>query len=183
MTVMRPAVLDASAAAALLLDEPAGARVEQILRDWVARRRPRLVPSHFWLEIVHAMGRRAQPSGDTVLAAVHRLDVFGLQTMEVDRPLLVQVIDRVERFGLSSYDAAYLVLAESVDADLLTLDRQLAAAAGPRAITVVEGNDLQETPVFYEHDVTWPSYKGASAYLAKLRAEALAGRSMAPQEG
>jgi len=31
---------------------------------------------------------------------------------------------------------------------------------------------LSETPAVYEHDVTWPNYKGASAFLAKLRAEA-----------
>jgi hypothetical protein len=112
-----------------------------------------------------------------VLAAVHRLDVFGLQTVEPDRPLLLQVIDRSERFRLSAYDALYLVLAESLDADLATLDLELAAAAGPRAVTFVEGHGLDETPAVYERDVTWPSYKGASAYLAKLRAEALAERA------
>jgi len=177
MTAIRPAVIDASAANALVLDEPAGLRVEQILRDWVSSDRPILVPAHFWLEIVNVIGRPAPESGKRVLAAIHRLDLFGLQTMEIDRPLLFQVIDRVERFGLSSYDAAYLALAESVDADLLTLDRQLAAAAGHRAITVDEGHGLHEAPAVYEHDVTWPSYKGASAYLAKLRAEALAERA------
>ncbi len=177
MTAVRPAVIDASAAIALVLDEPAGRWVEQRLRDWASVDRPTLVPNHFWLEVVNAIGRPAGASGDTVLAAVHRLDLFALQTTEVDRPLLVQVIDRVERFGLSSYDAAYLALAESVDADLLTLDRQLAVAAGPRAITFDEGHGLHETPAMYEHNVTWPSYQGASAYLAKLRAEALAERA------
>lgn len=177
MTAIRPVVIDASAAIALVLDEPAGGWVEHSLRDWASIDRPTLVPNHFWLEVVNAIGRQARPSGDKVIAAVHRLDLFALQTMEVDRPLLLQVIDRVERFGLSSYDAAYLALAESVDGDLLTLDRQLATAAGHRAIPVDEGHGLHETPVVYEHDVTWPSYKGASAYLAKLRAEALAERA------
>lgn len=176
MTAIRPAVIDASAANALVLDEPAGLRVEQILRDLVSSDRPILVPAHFWLEIVNVIGRRTPESGKRVLAAIHRLDLFGLQTMEVDRPLLFQVIDRVERFGLSSYDAAYLALAESLDADLLTLDRQLAIAAGSRAITFDEWHGLHETSAVYEHGVTWPSYKGASAYLAKLRAEALAER-------
>jgi len=86
------------------------------------------------------------------------------------------VIDRVERLGLSAYDALYLATAESLRADLATFDRQLAIAAGSRAITFDEGHGLHETPAVYEHDVTWPSYKGASAYLAKLRAEALAER-------
>lgn len=176
MTATRPVVVDASVALGVLRDEAAGVRAQTSLRDWASIDRPILVPSHFWLEIVNVVGRSGRASGERVLAAVHRLDGFGLQTVEPDRPLLLQVIDRVERLGLSSYDAMYLVLAESVDADLATFDRELAAAAGTRAIAFETGG-LHESPVMYEHDVSWPSYKGASAYLAKLRAEALAERA------
>lgn len=174
---MRAVVIDASVAVAVVLDEPAGLRAEQTLRGWVAGERQMFVPGHFWLEVVNTLGKARRASGQHVLAAVHRLDAFGLQTLEPDRPLLLQVIDRVERLRLSAYDAMYLVLAESLDAELATLDRELAAAAGPRAITFDDGHGLHETPAVYEHDVTWPSYKGASAYLAKLRAEALAERA------
>jgi predicted nucleic acid-binding protein len=173
----RPAVIDASVAIAIVLDEPAGVRAELALRSWLATDRPMLVPGLFWLEVINTLGGGGRASGQHVLAAVHRLDVFGLQTVEPDRPLLLQVIDRSERFRLSAYDALYLALAESLDADLATLDRELAAAAGPRAITFVEDHGLHETPAVYQRDVTWPSYKGASAYLAKLRAEALAERA------
>jgi predicted nucleic acid-binding protein len=174
---MRAVVIDASVAVAVVLDEPVGLRAEQTLRGWVAGERQMFVPSHFWLEVVNTLGKAQSAPGQRVLAAVHRLDMFGLQTMEPDRPLLLQVIDRVERLGLTAFDAMYLVLAESLDAELLTLDRRLAAAAAPRAITFDEGHGLHEPPAVYEHDVTWPSYKGASAYLAKLRAEALAERA------
>jgi predicted nucleic acid-binding protein len=173
----RPVVIDASVAIAIVLDEPAGLLAEQAFRNFASIDRPMIVPMHFWLEIVNVVGRAGLISGQRVLAAVHRLDVFGLQTIEADRPLLLRVIDRVERLHLNAYDAMYLALAESLDADLLTLDRALAAAAGPRAATLNEGHSLNETPAVYERDVTWPSYKGASAYLAKLRAEALAERA------
>ncbi len=176
MTEPRPVVIDASVALAIVLDEPAGLRAAGALRSWVATDRPMLVPGLFWLEVLNTLGRGGRASGRQVLAAVHRLDVFGLRTVEPDRPLLLQVIDRGERFGLSAYDALYLTLAESLDADLATLDRQLAAAAGPRAIAIDEGHALHEPPAVYERDVSWPSYKEASAYLAKLRAETLAGR-------
>jgi predicted nucleic acid-binding protein len=177
VTTTRPVVVDASVAIAVVLDEAAGLRAEQALRGWASNDRSIFVPTHFWLEIVNVVGGGGRVAGERVLAAVHRLDVFGLQTVEANRGLLVRVIDRVERLHLSVYDAMYLALAESVDADLATLDRRLAVAAGPRAITFDEGHGLHETPAVYERDVTWPSYKGASAYLAKLRAETLAERT------
>ena len=173
----RAVVIDASVAIAIVLDEPAGLRAEQILRGWVAGERPIFVPGHFWLEVVNTLGKAHGAGGQRVLAAVHRMDAFGLQTLELDRPQLLQVIDRVERLRLSACDAMYLVLAESLDAELATLDRELAAAAGPRSITFDEAHGLHEASAVYERDVTWPSYRGASAYLAKLRAEALAERA------
>ena len=88
--------------------------------------------------------------------------------------MLIQVIDRVERHGLTPYDAMYLALAETVGGQLATLDWTLATAAGSRAIIFGDGRRLHETPAVYEHDVTWPNYKQASAYLARLRAELLA---------
>jgi len=49
------------------------------------------------------------------------------------------VADRVwERRGnLSAYDAWYVALAESLETDLITLDRRLAKAPGPRCSFVV----------------------------------------------
>jgi predicted nucleic acid-binding protein len=173
----RPIVIDSSVAIALLLDEPEAAAVDRALGSWTREARPIFVPGHFWLEVVNRLGRDSRASGERVLAAVHRLDTLGLETIEPGRPLLLHVIDRVERHGLTAYDAMYLVLAESLDADMATFDRELVAAAGPRAITFDEGNGLHEAPAVYKRDVTWPSYKGASAYLAKLRAEALAERA------
>ena len=173
----RPVVIDASIALAIALREPRAERAIRTIRAWSQTRRERVVPSQFWYELVNGLGRRQGFSGQQVLDAVYQTERFGLRTVNPDRGTLMLVIDRVERLGLSSYDALYLAVAESLRADLATFDRQLAAAAGPRAITFDEGHGLSETPAVYEHDVTWPSYKGASAYLAKLRAEALAERA------
>ena len=172
----RPVVIDSSVALALLLDEPEAPVVERALGSWTREGRSRVVPSHFWLEVVNRLGRVSTVSGEEMLAAIHRLDTFGLETVEPGRALLLHAIDRIERHGLTAYDALYLVLAESIDADLATFDRELVAAAGPRAVSFDESHGLHESPAIYERDVTWPSYKGASAYLAKLRAEALAER-------
>lgn len=176
MTNRRTIVIDSSIALALLLDEPEAAAVDRALRTWIRAGRRLVVPSHFWLEVVNRLGRDPASFGDRSLAAVHRLNSFDLDTVEPGRPLLLFAIDRVERHGLTAYDAMYLALAESLDAELATFDRELVAAAGTRAISFDDGHGLHEAPVVYEHDVTWPGYKGASAYLAKLRAEARAAR-------
>ena len=173
----RPIVIDSSVAIALILDEPEAPRVERALGSWTRDARSLVVPSQFWLEVVNRLGRDRGSSGQRMLEAIHRLDTLGIETVEPGRPLLLHVIDRIERHELTAYDAMSLVLAESLDADLATFDRALAAAAGPRAIAFDDGHGPHETPAVYEHDVTWPSYKGASAYLAKLRAEAIAERA------
>jgi predicted nucleic acid-binding protein len=173
----RPVVIDASVAMAIALREPRADVAIRSIRAWSQARRERVVPSQFWYELVNGLGRRHGFSGQQVLDAVYQAERFGLRTVNPDRGTLMLVIDRVERLGLSAYDALYLAVAESLRADLATFDRELAAAAGPRAITFTEGHSLHETPAVYEHDVTWPSYKGASAYLAKLRAEAVAERT------
>jgi predicted nucleic acid-binding protein len=170
----RPVVIDASVALALLLDEPEAPLVREAIAGWTSRGRARIVPAHFWLEVVGRLGRTV--SGTLVLEAFHRLDTLGLETVDTDRPLLILAIDRMERSGLTAYDAVYLVLAESLDAQLATFDSALAAAAGDRLEPIDGQHRAGERAALYEQDVTWPRYKEASAYLAQLRAEALAGR-------
>lgn len=131
-----------------------------------------VVPSIFWFEVMNVLARRHRYRGLDLLHAVHELDELEFITVDPDRGLLLLTIDLVERFGLTSYDASYLALAEFQAGDIATLDRALAAAAGPRAISFDERHRLPEPAAVYQHDVTWPTYKGASAYLAKLRAEA-----------
>jgi predicted nucleic acid-binding protein len=172
MSEPAPIILDASVAVAVIRDEPEAASIRAALRRWSVSRRSLVAPSVFWLEVVNALARGQRQVGADTLHAVHELDELGIATVDLDRPQLLLTIDHVERYGLTAYDAAYLALAERLDGDLATLDRALAAAAGPRAISFDERHRLSESPAFYEHEVTWPNYKGASAYLAKLRAEA-----------
>ena len=130
------------------------------------------MPSHFWLEVANALLRRHRWTSAATFEAIHELDRLRLETMELGQPTLLLAVSLAESYGLTPYDAMYLALAESMDGELLTFDRTLRAAAGPRAVALDGRHRLSEASAPYEHDVTWPSYKGASAYLAKLRAEA-----------
>ena len=171
MTSGRAIIVDASVAVAIMRNEPEGPAAVAAIRQWTQEGARIAVPSHFWLEVANALTARRRWPGAKVLQAVHDLDRLRLETIELDRALLILAIDMSERHRLTAYDAAYLSLAVALDGSLLTLDARLRTAAGSRALHMGPAR-LSETPAPDEHAVTWPSYKGASAYLAQLRAEA-----------
>jgi len=109
---------------------------------------------------------------DEVVAGLRETDELGLETVPMDRALLLVTIDLAGRTGLSAYDAMYLALAEVEDARLLTLDRRLAAAAGPRAVHLAAlgpGRPAESPEPYGSEPVDWARF---GPYLAKLRAEA-----------
>lgn len=162
-------IMDASVAIAIARVEPAGPRAEEAIERLVRQGGRLVVPPHFWLEVVNGLIRRHRWSGSETLEAIHDLDRLELDTVELDRALVVMTLDVAERHGLSAYDAAYLALAISLDGSLATFDRALVRAAGERAIGLVGGRTA-ETASPYERTVTWPDYRKASAFLAGLRA-------------
>ena len=166
---MKSLVLDASAAVARARGEPEGDAVAAVLGQHAGAL---LAPEFFWLEVINALGRRHRYTGAEMLEAVRELEELGIQTVESDALARVIVIDLVERHGLSAYDAAYLGLAEAADAQLLTLDRHLAAAAGKRAILIGPEGQISDVAEPYEAEATWPRWRGAAAYLAELRRRA-----------
>ena len=165
----RALIVDASVAVAILIEEPAGARAAAILHERDAAGGQILVPAVFWLEVVNVLIRRyGQPPG-LVLQSIVDLETLGVESVNLDRPQLLLTIDAMGRAALSAYDAAYLALAESMDADLLTFDRRLTAAAGDRALPLGGGHAIEETPGSYA--ASWAAWPGAAAYLRQLRAQ------------
>ncbi len=172
----RPLVIDASAGIPLVRPEAASGVVSDTLVAARQRGRRLLVPSLFWLEVVNALVRRHRYLPAQVLEALAELDAAGLETIELDRPALLLMLDAVARDGLSAYDATYLALAQATDAELLTADVELAAAAGAAGIRVklVGPGRIGEARASYAAAGTrsgsWADWPGAAAYLAELRA-------------
>ena len=173
-------VVDASVALALLRDEVGTRAARSAVAAWNDFETALLVPSHFWIEVSNALLRRhARPPAEVVEALVY-LDGLGVRTVEPDRPLLLLAIDQMVRSGLSAYDAMYLALALSMEAQLATLDGRLAEAAGESGILIGSaGKGLAESHAPYgstrESYAGWSHSAIVGAHIAELRRRAAAG--------
>ncbi len=179
---MSKIVFDASVGLALVRAEPSSTRIAALMDTWAREKRELIVPDHFWLEVSNSLGRRHGWSSARTFEALHELDEFRITTVAVDRALLLLTVDRMEQFTLSSYDAAYLALADVAGARFATQDRRLLQAAGSMGIDLNgessgPGQRLSEDRVPYgradERPVTWPQWSGAGSYLGTLRRRAI----------
>jgi predicted nucleic acid-binding protein len=116
-------VVDASALAALLFAEPEAEAIAERL-EGARLAAPSLLD--FELANVCLIKMRRQPSQREALRAAFRLaHRLRVETVAVDH---AATLDLAEATGLTAYDASYLWLARALGAELVTLDRKLAAA-------------------------------------------------------
>ena len=71
--------------------------------------------------------RRHPTLRDSLRAAFRLAGGVGVETLDVD---LAATLDLAAAKGLTAYDASYLWLMRTLGAELITLDRKLAAASG-----------------------------------------------------
>ena len=123
-------VIDASAAIELLLGTRTGAAVEARLFSAPEElHAPHLID----VEIAHVIRRwLLQESIGSVRARTAFDDLGALPIVRYGHEILLPRIWEL-RNNLSTYDAAYVALAELLDVPLLTCDRRLASASGHRA--------------------------------------------------
>jgi predicted nucleic acid-binding protein len=120
------AVVDASAMAALTFKEPAAAEVRDRLAD-----RQIVAPHLLVYELLNTAAKKMRRHPDqaaAIRAGVERVlaDDFAIYWSDVEPS---PVIDLALQTGLTAYDASYLWLAKHLDAELVTLDAELGAAA------------------------------------------------------
>jgi len=96
-----------------------------------------LVPAHFSAEVANALLRSVGLAAVDAAARLERLSATGLETADRGWPGILGAVALAERNRLSVYDALYLDLAIDVDAELATLDRDLAAAAAAEHVEIV----------------------------------------------
>ena len=116
-------VVDASALAALLFGEPEADAVAASL-EGARLAAPALLG--FELANVCLTKMRRHPAQREALRAAFRLaDRLAVETVAVDHGA---ALDLAEATDLTTYDASYLWLARALGAELVTLDRKLAAS-------------------------------------------------------
>lgn len=124
-------VLDASATVDWLLQTSAGLRIEQRI---YAARETLHAPHLLDVEVAQVLRRLVREGTVPVNRAGEALR--DLQDLQVTRYLHSVLLPRMWqlRHNFSAYDAAYLGLAETIRAPLITRDARLAAAPGHAAV-------------------------------------------------
>ncbi len=169
-------VVDASAAIALTRSESAGPPIASFIGNHRSSGGRLLVPDHFWTELTNVLVRRFGARPEDVVEVLREMDELGIESIRMERALMLGTIDVQHQHRLSAYDAMYLALARAEDARLLTLDARLAEAADERAILLdgMPPRRLTERPEAYGVEpLDWVRF---GPYLAHLRAEALGDR-------
>jgi predicted nucleic acid-binding protein len=121
-------VVDASCVVEIILRRPKYAAISERLLSGEELCAPHLID----IEACHAI-RRLWLDGD-ISAARGQAALEDLADAPIKRLPHVDLIASIWklRTNLSAYDAAYVALAEALDAPLATCDKKLAAAAGQR---------------------------------------------------
>jgi len=126
-------VVDASVLVTALADDVSdGDRARARLRGEALA-----APDHVDLEVTSVL--RGRHAGGHISARRAELALADLAALPMDRVPTLRLIARCWelRDNLTVYDAAYVALAEVLDAPLLTADARLAKAPGPRCPILV----------------------------------------------
>jgi len=117
-------VVDASAIAALLFNEPQATDIANQL-DQVSL----MAPTLLWFEMASICLKKLTAHPDkreSLMKVFTLLDQFKIEAMEIDYPAVVKL---AEKMGITTYDASYLWLASTHCVELVTLDKKLQKAS------------------------------------------------------
>ncbi len=137
-------VLDSNVAVALALDAERAPVIEERLLAWEEAKEALHAPSLFRFEVANALTRNI--AADKIDAADAKVAWQRIVAIEiglhglVDGPAVIAVARKLKRE--SAYDAAYVALAQELDAELWTIDGPLFrnAASSELPVRLIEPN-------------------------------------------
>jgi predicted nucleic acid-binding protein len=130
-------VVDASVAIAWLFEDEATPETEAVL-DRLSQEEAH-APGLWELEVANVVlsaerrGRLSEAASARIMERLQNLPI----RLSPNSARIHHLLEVGRRYGLTSYDAAYLTLAQQLDLPLATLDRDLAAAAGLAEVELV----------------------------------------------
>lgn len=131
-------VIDANLLVALALNDPRASAVDRHLREWASAGDTLHAPELLRYEAANALTRAVVAghlASDRVATAWERITRVGVQLHTLaDGAAAVATALSLDRSN--AYDAAYVVLAQTLDAELWTLDGPLARNAGGLGLPV-----------------------------------------------
>lgn len=145
-------VIDANALVALIASEPDGPAVSELIEEWTAEDRELHAPTLARYEVANVLARQqatGRLSKEDVASGWQALEELPITYHALlDGP---DVIDIAATLGRrSAFDASYVALARSLDAELWTLDGPLARNAAGQKLPVrlidSQDRDAQEAP-------------------------------------
>lgn len=131
-------VIDANALVALIASEPDGPAVSELIERWIAEQRELHTPALARYEVAnvltrqHAAGRLSKEDVKSGWQALEELPIA--YHALIDGPAVIDVAATLGRH--SAFDASYVALARSLDAELWTLDGPLARNAAGHKLPV-----------------------------------------------
>jgi predicted nucleic acid-binding protein len=124
---MTRVVVDASALAAVVFQEPEGAAIRERLEGTVV-----YAPSLLKYELASTALKKArrQPADAVQILQALTVALYGPWGLVWQEVVAADVVLVAQATGLTAYDASYLWLAGSLGAELVTLDTQVIEASG-----------------------------------------------------
>ncbi|MGH3872203.1 MAG: type II toxin-antitoxin system VapC family toxin [Pseudonocardiaceae bacterium] len=132
-------VVDASVLIDALLDDGSvGEAAREVLADdpaWAA-------PGHLFVEFLSVLRRRVLRDEVRPVRAGHAVESLGEWEIVWTDPAVTVARTWELRHNVTAFDAAYVAAAEVLDCALVTSDRRLAEASGPRCPVRVVGREM-----------------------------------------
>jgi len=134
-------VFDVSFIGALIIPDEKNPQVDKMYEK-IKNEDERYTPQLLWYEIANVfknLTRRRRCTSDEVIQLFPHLIALDLKTdYETGSDYSQKLLQLCNEYNLSSYDAAYLELAERTEAILCTLDENLQSAAKKRGVKVIK---------------------------------------------
>ncbi|MEZ0248129.1 MAG: type II toxin-antitoxin system VapC family toxin, partial [Thermoproteus sp.] len=118
-------VVDASVVVKWAIPEPHHVEAKALRDDHLRGEISAAAPPCLWLEVASALRKyavRGLMRAEKAVEAMRLLRETGIEVIEPDLP---RVLEESFKLGVTVYDAAYLVLAEELDAPFYTADEKL----------------------------------------------------------